>query len=148
MNAFHKCGKPSVLIAGIAVALLVGCANMAERMETRVNLSGVQEVPPVNTGAAGYGNINVNDSTRSIGGSVTTKGLVGTTAAHIHEGAAGTNGPVIIPLTRASDEVWAVPAGAVLTESQFKSYKAGNLYINVHTEKYKGGEIRGQLKDR
>ena len=149
MNAFQKYSRrPMLLIAAVTIASIVGCGNMAQRVETRVNLSGVQEVPVVNTGAAGYGNITVDDNSRAIGGSVTTKGLVGATAAHIHEGAPGTNGPVIIPLTRVSDTVWTVPAGAVLTEAQMNSYRAGNLYINVHTEKYKGGEIRGQIKDR
>jgi hypothetical protein len=67
-------------------------------------------------------------------------------AAHIHLGASGKNGPVIIPLTKTSDNVWTVPAGAKLTDAQFESYKAGDLYINVHSAANKGGEIRGQLK--
>jgi hypothetical protein len=65
--------------------------------------------------------------------------------AHIHEGAPGSNGGVAIPLEKKSDNEWAVPAGATLTDAQFKSYKAGNLYVNVHSDANKGGEIRGQL---
>jgi hypothetical protein len=33
----------------------------------------------------------------------------------------------------------------MLTDAQYKSYKAGELYVNVHSDAYKGGEIRGQL---
>jgi len=39
----------------------------------------------------------------------------------------------------------AMPAGAKLTEAQFAAFKAGNLYVNIHSDANKGGEIRGQL---
>ena len=65
--------------------------------------------------------------------------------AHIHEGAAGANGPVIVPLTKDGD-TYKVPAGAKLTSAQLASFKAGNLYVNVHSAANPGGEIRGQLK--
>ena len=58
-------------------------------------------------------------------------------------GAADKNGPVIIPLTQSANGEWSVPAGAKLTAE--KSYKAGELYVNVHTDADKGGEIRAQL---
>jgi hypothetical protein len=68
------------------------------------------------------------------------------TVAHIHEAAAGANGPIVVPLTRTADNVWSVPSGARLTEAQYDSFKAGNLYFNMHSAAYKGGEIRGQIK--
>lgn len=134
---------PWVAAAAFAV-LLAGCANMGATGSIQVTLSGSQEVPPVNTAATGSGNITVG-ADKSVSGNITTSGLVGT-AAHIHEAAAGKNGPVIIPLTKTSDNGWSVPAGAKFTDAQYESYKAGNLYINVHTAANKGGEIRGQLK--
>jgi hypothetical protein len=68
------------------------------------------------------------------------------TAAHIHIGAAGKNGGVVVPLTKTGDGVWSVPAGAKLDADQLKAYQAGELYVNVHSEANKPGEIRGQLK--
>jgi CHRD domain len=39
-----------------------------------------------------------------------------------------------------------IAAGAKLNDDQMKAFKAGELYVNVHSDANKGGEIRGQLK--
>ena len=141
MKQFTKRTMRAVL--WITMAGLLGCASTAYK-GIQVTLSGSQEVPPATTAASGTGNIVVS-ADKSVSGAVTTTGIEAT-AAHIHIGATDKNGPVIIPLTKTSDNVWSVPAGATLTDAQYDSYKAGDLYINVHSLKYKGGEIRGQLK--
>jgi hypothetical protein len=56
-----------------------------------------------------------------------TSGIDGV-AAHIHEGAAGTNGPVIVTLNKIAGGAWSVPAGATLTDLQYANYLSGNLY--------------------
>jgi hypothetical protein len=117
--------------------------GMAFAADISVTLSGANEVPPVTTAASGTGTIRVGDD-GAISGSIHTTGVAGT-AAHIHEGAAGKNGPVIVPLTKEGD-TYLVPASAKLTEAQMASLKAGNLYVNVHSAAKPGGEIRGQLK--
>jgi hypothetical protein len=145
MNALQQVVKRSLLAGiGAAALLVAGCAGMASSGGTMVTLSGSQEVPPVTTAASGSGTITVG-ADKSVSGSVTTSGISGT-AAHIHMGAMGQNGPVIAPLTKTADGVWSVPAAAKLTDAQYDAFKAGNLYVNVHSEANKGGEIRGQLK--
>ncbi|HWJ06421.1 MAG TPA: CHRD domain-containing protein [Steroidobacteraceae bacterium] len=112
--------------------------------DIKVKLTGAEEVPPVSTAATGAGTIKVNDD-MTVSGSVTTKGIKGV-AAHIHSGAVGKNGPPVIPLEQTSPGVWSVPAGSKLTADQYKMFKAGELYVNVHSAAHKDGEIRGQLK--
>jgi hypothetical protein len=128
-------------IVTAALALAAGGAALAK--DVKVTLSGKNEVPPVNTSASGEGTISIADD-GAVGGSVTTKGVQGT-AAHIHMGKEGANGPVIVPFTK-EGETYKAPAGAKLNADQMKAFQAGDLYFNVHSEANKGGEIRGQLK--
>jgi hypothetical protein len=109
-----------------------------------VTLTGAEEVPPVTTSAKGSGTITIGDD-HSVSGGVKTSGITAT-MAHIHTGAAGKNGPVTIPLTKDGDNGWSVPAGTKLNDQQWTAYKAGDLYVNVHSAAHPGGEIRGQLK--
>ena len=131
--------KPlTALIATFALCLTGGMAFASD-----LKLSGASEVPPVTTAASGTGTITVADD-GAVSGSVKVTGIAAT-MAHIHVGSAGKNGPVIIPLAQTAPGVWAVPAGAKLDTEQIKSYKAGDLYVNVHSEANKGGEIRAQI---
>ena len=139
MNASRRLPRlVSALVAALALSTFGSLAAAAE-----LKLSGDNEVPPVKTMASGSGMITVA-ADGSVSGSVKTTGVAGV-AAHIHVGAAGKNGPVIVPLTKAADGEWAVPPGAKLSDEQMKSYKAGELYVNVHSDANKGGELRAQL---
>lgn len=144
---------------GLAAALLAsvvgfgGCAQMQSMMggdkmaagggTQHITLSGANEVPPVNTTASGTGDITVK-ADGSVSGSVKVTGITAT-AAHIHQGAPGSNGPVIVPFTKDGD-TFTAPATAKLTEAQLAAYKAGNTYFNVHSAANPGGEIRAPLK--
>ncbi len=143
--------QKAALFSAFALILFVaGFATTAENQENiKVTLSGDQEVPPVKTAAKGSGTI-VIASDKSVSGTITTTGITGT-AAHIHDSVPGEtmcgakNGPVIIPLSKGSDNTWSVPAGAKLTDAQYASYKKGNLYVNVHSAAHKSGEICSRL---
>ncbi len=127
-------------VLAFAALGLGGCATYKDNMPAwmpgssavSVKLSGAEEVPPVNASGSGSGSFRV-----------TTKDVQGT-MAHIHRGAKGQNGPVVVPLTKNGD-TYSVPAGRKLTAEQMKDWKAGNFYVNVHTARNKGGEVRGQI---
>jgi hypothetical protein len=127
-----------------AVLALAACAGMmSSGKSVDVNLTGAEEVPPLSVPGSGKGNFKIADD-GSVSGSVTTSGVQGT-MAHIHQGAKGQNGPVILPLAKSGD-TYTAPAGAKLSEAQMSAFKAGNLYVNVHTNTNKGGEVRAQLQ--
>lgn len=132
------------MLAFLVPLALAACAGMMPGGNSiKVNLTGTEEVPPLSVPGSGSGAISIG-ADGSVAGSVTTTGVEGT-MAHIHMGARGANGPVIVPLTKSGD-TYSVPAGAKLNEAQMQAFKAGNLYVNVHTARNKGGEVRGQLQ--
>ena len=134
--------KNSLFAAAIVSLGAVGTST-AFGADVMLKLSGANEVPPVTTTASGEGKISIGDD-RTVSGSVTTKGVQGT-AAHIHLGAAGKNGPVVVPFTKDGD-VYKAPSGAKLDADQMKAFKAGDLYFNVHSAANPGGELRAQLQ--
>jgi hypothetical protein len=109
------------------------------------SLNAAQEVPSNASTATGVGNLVIDPITRAASGGITLTGMTAT-MAHIHLGAPGANGGVIIGLTNAGGGVWSVPANASLTADQFKAFKQGNLYFNAHSAAFPGGEIRGQIR--
>ena len=136
--------------AVLALGLLAGCHTM-QGMKSDVGmghiaLSGKNEVPPHDSNATGTATVRVG-SDRSVTVNISVSGMT-PTAAHIHQGAAGVNGPVIVPLDKTGDNTFASKADAKMTEAQYEAYRAGNTYLNVHSAKYPAGEIRAQLSGK
>ncbi len=133
----------SSLRQGMVAALLAASLGMANATTIHVVLTGAHEIPPVQTAARGSGMFRV-ESNGKVSGEVKIQG-VKVTMAHIHIGPVDSNGPPIIWLKRGPNDSWVVPSGAKLTSAQYKSFLAGELYLNVHSLKHPAGEIRGQL---
>lgn len=144
MHALRKLVGWAIWSNCLSAAVLVGAAwGQSAPSGSNVILSGSNEVPAVTTTATGAGTIKVL-ADRSVSGSVTTNGVAGT-AAHIHMGAKGQNGPVIVPLNKTGESTWSVPPSIRLNDQQYEAYGLGNLYVNVHSAANSGGEIRGQI---
>jgi hypothetical protein len=141
MSLFANTPRLCAMVASLTLAVSSGAALAKD---VKVTLSGGEETPPVTTSATATGVIKIaNDKT--VTGSIKTTGIEGT-VAHIHVGGPGQSGPPIITLEKAADGVWSVPAGSKLSDEQYASFTAGNLYVNVHSAEHKPGEIRAQLK--
>ncbi len=113
-----------------------------------VSLTGAQEVPGVETTGMGTADLAYDTKTRVIRWTVAYSGLSGlVTMAHFHGPAAeGKNGPVQIWLTEKGNSVDSPIKGhATLTPEQAEQFKAGEWYINLHTQAHPAGEIRGQV---
>ena len=112
-----------------------------------IQLSGSQEVPPVMTDATGSATVTLRDNAITVQGDFTNASSP-VSAAHIHLAPAGENGDVIIPLnvTTSEDGTTGILSGeGELTDEQLEAARMGNLYINVHSEMYPSGELRGQI---
>ncbi|MGQ7846476.1 CHRD domain-containing protein [Granulosicoccus sp. 3-233] len=108
-----------------------------------ISADGTQEIPPTGSDATAEGEFMLQDETGLLTGSVMATGI-DISAAHIHEGFAGSNGDVIITLDVDGDAI-SVPDSTLLTADQQTSMLAGNYYLNVHSDEFPAGEIRDQL---
>jgi hypothetical protein len=141
MNTFYNMASRRAVFV---CAALLAISGSALAVDVKVTLTGAEETPPVSTTASATGTI-VIAADKSVSGTIKTSGIDGT-VAHIHVGAPGQSGPPIITLTKGDGGMWSVPPGSKLSDDQYASFKAGNLYVNVHSAEHKAGEIRGQLK--
>ena len=144
----------AVALVVIAIALLPGRAA-AQATSFSATLSGDAEVPPVTTGAGGSFSATLSGGTLSY---TLTSDATGITQAHIHLGAADATGGVVAflfgsvdPGVDGIDVSGSISAGDVIGDiagdfdALVAALNSGNAYVNVHTEMYPGGEVRGQI---
>ena len=135
------------VIYALGIALWAGLSQAAPQ-SFKVQLTGAQQSPPVQTAGTGTADLTFDPMTRMLTWTVMYSGLSGpVTMAHFHGPAAeGKNASVQVWLTQKGSPVESPIKGhATLTPEQAKQFEAGEWYINVHTEAHPGGELRGQV---
>jgi hypothetical protein len=152
----------TLAIAGLFVVLMSAAQAQAQTITWTANLNGGNEVPGVVTGSVGTATVTWNTTTKAGTYRVDVYNMpVGTTASHIHVGAAGVGGPVVINFTvpaggisndfglsgtfACSDVVNRPAQGINSCEDFEQAILLDNAYVNVHSTANPGGEIRGQL---
>jgi uncharacterized repeat protein (TIGR01451 family) len=107
------------------------------------NLNGSQEVPPTNSTATGTATLLLSPDENTARVSLNFTGLSSSqTAAHIHGPAApGVSGPVLFPLPNGQVSDFEI----TLAPGQSQDLKNGLWYVNVHSNNFPNGEIRGQF---
>lgn len=144
--------KVVVLAALAAIAALtltaVSTASMGVAMKVTAKLNAAQEVPAqVVKDTAAKGTFTGTLTGKKLKWKLTYSGLTGpASAAHIHIGAMGKAGNVLISLCAPCSS--GVHGTATLTKSALQQLKKHLLYVNVHTVKNPNGEIRGQLSEK
>lgn len=113
-----------------------------------VALSGSNEVPAVTTTATGLALLRLTTD-KTLFAKITVNTLEATdalSAAHIHTGATGVNGAVIVPLAAAAD--FALPFLKIpgVSDANIALIQTGQVYVNVHSTTKPGGIIRGQIR--
>lgn len=146
----------AIVVAALALLALPGTASAVDPTQPAYGgpMTGAQEVPAVVTTATGQGTAVISADGSTITYIVTYSGLSGTVnASHIHTGAAGVAGGVILPLTPGPSPMSGTltaanftASGSVTTFAQaVAAIRAGTTYFNLHTTANPGGEIRGQI---
>lgn len=107
-------------------------------------MNGANEVPgPGDTNGFGIGSISIDTVANTVSWSFLLNNVdMPLTGAHIHSGAAGVAGPIIVNFN-------AQLAGANLFDTDLASINPGNaadFYLNVHNDQFSGGAVRGQLQ--
>lgn len=126
----------------------IGIAR-ADILQFTISMTGAQEAPPNFSPAAGGGIASFDSIALTVSVNVFFVGLSSpATASHIHDGAAGVNGPVIVsfvPFTPVATFGSIVGGPLPFPPAYVADLLAGNTYFNIHNAVFPGGEIRGQL---
>ena len=148
----------SVALACVGITTTNDLTNsaFAQDQKFRAQLTGNQEVPPTNSQGTGMAEFTVMAD--RIEYTVNASGMQGVTAGHIHVGAQGENGPVIVTLFQNEPPTNEVSETGSITPDKLEGPLAdtqltdlatemsnGETYVNVHTEQNPEGEIRGQI---
>lgn len=122
-----------------AALLLLAAPVLAESIYT-ATIDGTSAGTP--SGATGTAILTLNDLGTEVSYSISYSGLMGTeVAAHFHNAGPGMNGPVMFPLPAGQPKVGTWSVGAF----EVGELNAGRVYINIHTDLYPAGEIRGNI---
>lgn len=162
------------VLSATGVALIGGTAatgNVAANEHDGIrsysaDLTGAEQVPPVETDARGHATFEIDEDRRKVHYEIYVESICNVTQAHIHSGEQGETGPIIVWLypedqqeseliegrfegtlvegTYTADDFVGPLEGASLAEANETA--AEGLYLNIHTEQHPDGEIRGQIK--
>jgi hypothetical protein len=138
--------------------------TMMENPDFDARLTGESEVPPVQTNASGFADLDVemeDGQQRVVDYHLYVSNIERVTQAQIHQGNSSENGPIIVPLFNASTPTGPVTgqlAEGHVTPANFTGplqgkqlddlialMQNGTAYVNVHTEQNPQGEISGTV---
>jgi hypothetical protein len=159
--------KLSIYLFVVAlIALVASLGTAAEKYDAphtyKAVLSGSMVVPPAKTMAKGMATFVPEKGETELHYKLTVEDIENVTAAHIHLGKRGKNGAPVVGLfagpkkegkfsgtlaegTITQNELVGSLSGKTIKD-MIKMIRAGDLYVNVHTDKYPDGELRGQIR--
>jgi len=149
-----------ISIAAVSVSLNSIQAQQGETFSA--SLSGKDEIPPTESSATGWAMFQTDENGTQLSYSVNITGLNEITGAHIHNGSTGQNGDIVVTLSGqesakdgnnatislkgniTKDNLEGPLKGKDLSEL-VSLMSDGNVYVNVHTDQFQKGVIRGQI---
>jgi len=141
--------KKSIMKKNFTLFILLFFAVVAQSQTTyfKALLDGTQEVPANSSTANGVVIIKYNGITKILQLTGDYQNVAsGVTVSHVHSPAApGSNAGALFDITNSGGTTGTLKASATLTVAQEADLIAGNMYVNVHSSTFAGGEIRGQI---
>ena len=158
----------AVGLAACSESYAVISASAPTKTNFTTTLSGANEVPAVTTSATGWANWVLEDP-NTLQYDIYVAGIDSITMAHFHANVAGQNGPIMawfVPTEAArapgTGSISVPSAGGILRQNRvtraslvmvapftwdsvITRMKAGSTYLNIHTRRNGGGELRGQV---
>jgi hypothetical protein len=140
-----------ITLFALVVSLTVFAGASAQEVFL-ANLSGDQVNPAVATDASGTAVALLVGNVLVVGGSYEnlSSAVAGQIAGglHIHQGARGSNGGVVFPVSNDGGTSGTFSGTFILSDEQVAALQDGLYYFNLHTANHNPGEIRGQLEQR
>jgi hypothetical protein len=142
--------RMKAFVRSLLVATMIGGGTLwsglasAEIINLKADLKASNEVPPNDSTATGNVEAAFDTATKTLTWTVTFSGMTGPSiGAHLHgPGEHGKNAGIVVPFNFVKSPI---KGSAVLSDAQVADLMAGKWYVNIHSEKHPGGEIRGQL---
>ena len=154
----------AVLLATVAVMFTwINYSYSAPKPSFSAKLTGNQESPPVKTKAHATALFYAGEDKESLQYKILAEDLKDVTKAHLHLGPKGKNGEPVVELNTEHPKMKSGKVSGTLSEGTIKAadlqgsmagktikdleekIKAGDVYVNVHTNQNNDGEIRGQV---
>jgi hypothetical protein len=131
------------VIAGVAASLLLAATALAAPMGFAADLADGGEGDADGSGSA---SISIDTDTGEVCWELSVEGIGDVIASHIHVGAEGESGDVVVPLDVDGFTDTSEGCGdASDADLQAIVDDPAGYYVNIHTEEFTGGAIRGQL---
>jgi hypothetical protein len=151
LAAFALIGAPSSFASGVPTKEEIADALKNPALGAPIPFAAVlsadNELAPTKSNATGQARFSLDRADLTLRWNVTYRNLTSAmTGAHVHgPGRPGDKAEILIDL--GADGLINVHEGSVvLNEAQLSHFLNGRVYINIQTEKYKEGEIRGQIE--
>jgi len=148
-----------VVAAGL---LLCGAACENSVRSFSADLIGAEVVPSVTTDAGGEAIVNLDAADTELGYKVTVTDLSNATSCHIHLAPAGQNGEVVADVFVGPKKVGPFsgtlcegslrvadlkgPLSGKTMKAMISALRAGSTYVQIRTDSFPAGEVRGQLR--
>jgi len=155
-------GKAKLFLFVILATVVAASLGFAAETGFRAKLKGYYLAPGVRTSSKGMAEFKLSTDGKELRYKLTVKNIENVTGAHIHMGKKRKNGPPLAGLfagPKKEGKFTGILAEGTITEKDLmgdlqgksldalvKLIKSGNTYVNVQTDAFPDGEIRGQIR--